>query len=342
MERNGQNMSKKRYLELDRQNVLFCLIVVFIHAFGTIGAKLNSSSYWYILSQAVLKNCAFVVQGFMFLSAAKYVAVYKDRKLDFPRFLIGRIKKVIIPYILCTLVYYGVFLRFGIIQKADYNELAGYILRGDLSAQFYFIIAIVQFYLLMPLWIFISKKLPEWIIIGGGLVIYILWVGLAFGYTVYYDRIFLSYLPFWTFGLAFGKSYDKFKGFITGHLGITGILYVLLFCINGFAGQVFTLSPYLLEAIHTIYAFGAILLSYGIFLNGRGYAGVLTSGINKLSFEIYLWHCLALKAIDWFINKMSLPRISQEAIVRVGGIYLIIFAVSLFTGLMIKIKKRKR
>ena len=133
-------MSKKRYLELDRQNVLFCLIVVFIHAFGTLAGKLDTSGYWYILSRAVLKNCAFVVQGFMFLSAAKYTAVYSGKKLGYGKFILGRIKKVIIPYILCTTVYYTVFIYLGIVDKFSFRELVWYILRGDLSAQFYFII----------------------------------------------------------------------------------------------------------------------------------------------------------------------------------------------------------
>lgn len=342
MERNGQNMSKKHYPELDRQNVLFCLIVVFIHAFGTLAAKLDPSSYWYILSKAVLKNCAFVVQGFMFLSAAKYTAVYSGRKLEYGKFIFGRIKKVIIPYILCTLVYYTVFLYMGIVDKFSLGELGGYMLRGDLSAQFYFIIAIVQFYILMPLWMFIAKKLPSWSIIIGGVIIYALWMWQAFGYTIYYDRIFLSYLPFWTFGIAFGKNYDKFKGYVVHHIGKIGTFYVLLFCINGFAGQVFNINPYLLEAMHTVYAFGAILLSYGFLSGGQRMDGVLAKGINKLSFEIYLWHCLILKAMDFYIIKMQLPRISQEIIVRVGGIYLIIFAVSLFAGLLLKIKNKKR
>lgn len=342
MERNGQNMSKKRYYELDRQNALFCLIVVFIHAFGTLAAKLDPSGCWYILSKAALKNCAFVVQGFMFLSAAKYTAAYMDREFCFGKFLIGRIKKVIIPYVLCTLVYYIVFLNMGIVGEFNLKELGGYILRGDLSAQFYFIIAIVQFYLLMPLWILIVKKLPSRTIITVGIIIYALWMWRAFGYTVYYDRVFLSYFPFWVFGLAFGKNYDKYKRFIASHIGKICGLYVLLFCINGFVGQIFTSNPYLLEVIHTVYAFGAIILSHGILSGGRGMDGVLAKGINKLSFEIYLWHCLILVIMDFYINKMKLPRISQEIIMRVGGIYIVIFAASLFAGLLLKIKNKKR
>ncbi len=334
-------MSKKRYLEFDWQNVLFCLLVVFIHSYGTIATKLDPESYWHVISRGVLKNCAFVVQGFIFLSAAKYTAVYKDREFCFGKFFFGRIKKVIIPYILCTCVYYAVYLRFNIVDRADCNELIGYILRGDLSAHFYFIIAIVQFYLLMPLWIVVSRKLPSWSILSGGLVIYALWVGMAFGRAVFYDRVFLSYLPFWAFGTAFGKNYEKYKSFILCHLWKIGILYALLFCVNGFLGQAVLLNAYLLEAIHTVYALGAIIITFGLFSGVKGMGGMIVSGINKLSFEIYLWHCLVLTIIDLCIRKMLLPRISQEIIVRVGGIYLLIFAASFIAGLLLKIKKQK-
>ncbi len=335
-------MAKKRYLELDRQNVLFCLIVVFIHAYGTLAAKLEPSGYWYIMSAAVLKNCAFVVQGFMFLSAAKYVAIYKDRKLHYGKFLLGRIKKVIIPYVLCACVYYGVFVYAGILDRFSISELLGYILRGDLSAQFYFVIAIAQFYVLMPFWVFLSKRVSGWLIIATGLVVYALWIKFAFGYTSFYDRIFLSYLPFWMLGTAAGKSCDSFRKVISGNVGKFGILYVILFCLNGFLAQVYSINPYILEALHTIYSFGAILLFYGAFVNDSTGLNLLTSGVNRLSYEIYLWHCLALTFIDVLINKMELPRISHQALVRVGGIYLVIFAASLISGLLLKLKNKKR
>ncbi len=335
-------MAKKRYLELDRQNVLFCLIVVFIHAFGVLAARLNPSGYPYIVSAAVLKNCAFVVQGFMFLSAVKYTQIYKDRKLHYGKFLFSRIKKVIIPYVLCTFVYYAVFIYRGVLEAFNIRELGGYILRGDLSAQFYFVIAIVQFYVLMPLWIFLAKKVSGWIITALGLAAYGLWIYFAFGYTVYYDRIFLSYIPFWLFGVAAGKNYDSFRKVISANIGKIGILYVILFCANGFLGQVFVIHPCILEVLHTAYSFAAILLSYGLFVDDGVGQNVLTSGINRLSYEIYLWHCLVLSFIDVLINKMELPRISHQALVRVGGIYLVIFAASLVMGLLLKIKNKKR
>ena len=335
-------MSKKRYLEFDWQNVLFCLIVVFIHSYGTIAIKLDPESLWHIFSQCILKNCAFVVQGFIFLSGAKYTAAYMNREFSFGKFLISRIKKVVIPYILCTCVYYAVYLRVKIVDVADFTELVGYIFRGDLSAHFYFILAIVQFYLLMPLWIFISRKLPSWAILTGGFLIYAVWAGFAFGRAVFYDRIFLSYLPFWAFGTVFGKDYEKYKEFIIRHLWKLGILYALLFCLNGFLGQMVLLNGLVREAIHTVYAIGAIIITFGIFLRAKGLNSVLISGLNKLSFEIYLWHCLALTIIDLCIRKMLLPRISQEIVARVGGIYFVIFAAGLIAGLLLKIKKQKR
>ena len=38
-------MVKKHYYELDRLNVLLCLIVVFIHAFGGVAGRLNQDSW---------------------------------------------------------------------------------------------------------------------------------------------------------------------------------------------------------------------------------------------------------------------------------------------------------
>ncbi len=330
---------RKRNFELDRMNVLYCLIVVFIHVFGIYTMKLTQGSRLQMLSSVFMKNCAFVVQGFMFLSAYKYSMIYKNKKINYKRFLWSRIKKVAVPYIVSVCVYYVVYYKIAYVPVLDVKELLWYILRGDLAAHFYFVPAILQFYLLMPLWIWLSKKLNPMLLVLGGTLIFLLWLYYFAGICVFFDRIFLSYLPFWAAGLAAGRNDGVFRKKVISCGWLIAAVYIILYVFNGFAREAQLFSPVGLEIVHTLYCFGAILLTYLIFSKDERGLSLVAGGINSLSFEIYLWHCLLLPFADKLLAYLSLPMLWQEAAVRALSVYSVIFAVGLIRGLLIKYKK---
>ena len=81
-----------------------------------------------------------------------------------------RIKTVLIPYIFAVLIYYVYFMRNGYFPFSV-KDIVFYVLSGSLVSPFYFIVAIMQFYLLMPLWIKMTEKIKPLPAIAISLVI---------------------------------------------------------------------------------------------------------------------------------------------------------------------------
>ena len=104
-----QPNSKKRLTEISCMNILFCLLVIWIHVNSEpIGALDRTGILWNVLF-FLWKGSAFVVQGFIFLSAFKLFL--KDKPMQYGKFYLGRIKQIILPYILCAAVYYLYFVK---------------------------------------------------------------------------------------------------------------------------------------------------------------------------------------------------------------------------------------
>ena len=332
-------MQHKRYYELDRLNVLYCLIVVFIHAFGIYTARLTQGSTTQLICTAFMKNCAFVVQGFMFLSAAKYSLIYSDKKINYLKFIKGRFKRVILPYIICVCAYYLVFVVIDYVQNPGVVPLVRYILDGTLSAQFYFVIAIVQFYVSLPLWLWLYKRVNGVLLTGIAVAVWALWLHFFAGICVFFDRIFLTYIPFWAAGLAVGRKYTGFKNKITSHTGVVVFIFLVFYGANAIVRHFLELSPNMLEVLHTAYCFSAIMVTYALFSKDKRSLSPLIKGMNELSFDIYLWHCLLLVFIDRFLAEISFTMLWHEALLRSLAVYSVIFVVSFIKGITMKRRK---
>ena len=63
------------------------------------------------------------------------------------RYWAKRWKGIFLPYLLAVAVYYVYFVSHGYFSFS-LRDLAGYMIRGDLSSPFYFVIALAQFVLL--------------------------------------------------------------------------------------------------------------------------------------------------------------------------------------------------
>ena len=256
---------KRKITEISVYEFFMCMFVIAIHL---LSEGVDAFPKWSALSITFLsltKLMTFAVPGFVFTSAIKLFYKYGDRKFNYPKFLLGRFLRVYFPYILAVCVYYLVFvylLDLDGFHEFNFKELLGFILRGDISAQFYFVILIVQFYLLMPLWVLIAKSKSNvfsGIILALSLVLTILsrmyfpqsaaaivkWFGslnLPFdnpaanldipstiltlgGYT---NKFFTSYLVFWLAGMYIGINYEKFTEVIEGSKPVIYLGWLIL------------------------------------------------------------------------------------------------------------------
>ena len=302
----------KRKNELSWMNVIFCAMVLWSHCSAQPISTLDHQT-WQFLFVYLAQRLSFVsVYGFFLLSGVKLML---PRKRPDPPVLVywkGRMKNIFLPYLLAVLIYYLWFVYIRLYFPFSVKELLGYVIRGDLSSPFYFLVALFQFVLLMPL----LKKITR---CCSPVLILIFSMGISWISSLYFqdmlriydpdisflygDRIFLTYLFYFMAGCCIGHNYDAFLKILEQNRPL--IIGMFLF---------FTASDLFLSALHIteiryvgflgefhfLYLTSAILFIYMVSVKiTRGLPGWLAA-FEKASFLIYLYHSLVIDAYDTF------------------------------------------
>ena len=230
---------KRKITEVSVFEFFLCMFVILIHL---LSEGINVFPKWSVLSIVfftVTKLTTFAVPAFIFTSALKLFYKFSERKFTYAPFLLDRIRKIYLPYIIMVVIYYIIFVYAFHIYEFNPVSLIKYILNGVLSAQFYFVVLIMQFYLLMPLWILLSKhksKLFNTIIIFIAVVCSI-GFRMLISSTEYTHKIFPSYLVFWILGMYAGMYYNEFLRFLSKSrlLVYAGwLVFAILHCVTSY------------------------------------------------------------------------------------------------------------
>jgi len=288
--------------EIGVLNALMCLLVVFIHVSGEAVTTLSKPSLASLIVYVPWKLAAFAVPGFIFVSGMKQMLSSANTQ-SYPKYLLGRLRHVVLPYVLWNVVYYAYFCAVGYYEFSPVGLLSG-IVRGDLSAQFYFVVIIVQFYLLRPLWQVIVGRYHPMPVLGIALVVTLI----CSQYIPFWfaDRLLFAYPVFWLMGCYAGKYYDKFtqtlKKYKAEVIGVFAFFAaaLILFTYLTFIQKVFF---GFLGILMTAYSIAAICAAYLLCLYlpyGRA-----IKLVDRASYPIYLMHCLVLIVTDSLIGAVS-------------------------------------
>lgn len=175
---------KNRITQLDFVRVFLMLGVVTIHVSSTyifVQSRLSigSMNLAFYLNQAV----RFSVPGFVLLSGLS-LSLGKSRE-PWRKFYAGRVKKVLIPYLL----WYTVYALWYVYLNGGAGLGVGWFLRsaltGSTAPHLYFIVIVLQLYLLYPLLRRLSRTVLLMIAFASALV----------QVTVWLDGAFISFLP---------------------------------------------------------------------------------------------------------------------------------------------------
>ena len=293
-------MQKRR--EIDAANVILCLLVMLIHILSGAVSALDRTGMQFAAVFIPSRLASFVVQGFIFLSALKYFM--KLEGFDYKKFLISRLKTIVLPYVLWNVIYYFALMRIGYFVF-DIKELIKYILIGNMISHFYFVVVIVQFYLLMPFWIALVKNI-DWKFLVPisliGMVVFGQYIGVSFRYN---DRVFLKYFFYWICGCYAGFNYDRVTQKVKEYRKGIIVLFAFLALTDGIltwinaSGRAEIAG---LENIHIVYCITAILFVFTVLLwkSGKSVEKGISGIISRQSYNIYLSHCLILYYADWF------------------------------------------
>ena len=358
MAEKGENMAenlpkKAKKVEISLLNVFFCFMVLTIHTLsaGIVGLEKTS---WQFMSVYLPWNiCSVAVYGFLFLSGLKLFLKF-DRPFSVKEFYIRRASKIIVPYVVAVTVYYLVFCCIGA-YKLGLIEWVKFICLGNVASHFYFVVALVQFYLLMPLW---RKIVASWsmpIVLGGALAVNVLFwssanavvnLGVINHFT---DRIFVSYLFYWLLGCYLGRYYEKFLEvlennkllislcFAVAALGFLHFYYHAVY--GGLAFQYVDLWKhfYLVSAI-TFFFMLANQLKNQTFAQKKWFVF-----FDRQSYNIYLWHMFFLLACEYALQRF--PGLDMMLVLALRAISVVVVC-SIFCLLLEKgkgwLKKTKQ
>ncbi|MBQ8552086.1 MAG: acyltransferase [Clostridia bacterium] len=303
---------KKRKHELSLMNVILCMLVIFIHAASTAVTSADKTSLGYALLLPAWRLAACAVPGFIFLSAVKFALGAEKEGFSYGRYMLGRIKRVWIPYAIATIIYFVYFVLLNYMQPSA-GEFFKLLLDGNMCGHFYFVVTIMQFYLLAPLWRVILKKVsePVWAMLSVVAAVPLGWIFGQYlpdfiaifykgGIFPYADRVFTTYILWWMAGLIVGKHYEKVKDVLSrGWKGVM-VLFIFAAVMNGglsylhFSGKT---SIYWLETVHVFYIMCAVTFLFAITCR-TAEVPVLSARpilfVDRASYSIYLWHPLFL------------------------------------------------
>ena len=327
--------SARRLKELSILNVLFCMLVVLIHVLAHAVVSLDKLSWQYALV-LIPQRLAFVsVPGFFFLSGVK-LTLPRDHPQSLGAYYRGRVKALLLPYLGAAVVYYLFFVAVGWYSFSPAQFLKETAL-GTLSAQFYFLVALVQFILLPPLFRWLTRRYHPVLLLP--LALGITWLSSIYFNSIlqlflpgsafpYGDRIFTSYLVYYLAGCCAGSRYEAFTGLLEENRSLLTACAVFFGAADGiisllaFSGR--RAAPYL-ELVHTLYILSAILALYGWAIRRKtaapGAASRLLGPVDRASYLIYLYHCLVITLFNSLAPRLVGSRVSVLLLLRILVVY---------------------
>jgi len=330
----------KRRPEISLMNACLCVMVIFIHLFseGITNYPRMSGRWWLVYVPWTLISMA--VYGFLFLSGLKLFLRPPDGPLG-PWYK-KRFASVIVPYLVAVTVYYVIYhFAFGY-PFALRNALSYYLL-GTISAHTYFIVALFQFYLLMPLWRRLVRNAQPVILfafacfltlsfrpvidalarvvpgIGGGMSVFTALLG-------YTDRIFVSYLAVWILGCIAGANYERYRTYLSERKRAIYTLYfvtaAVLLGLLWFSER-FAVSIAYFGVIQLAYYVSAILALSAVTLRlaETKLPGLrIVQWIDRNSYRVYLYHMLVLIGAYGVLNRLSVQSVALRFVVALAAI----------------------
>ncbi|WP_339252768.1 acyltransferase family protein [Paenibacillus sp. FSL P2-0136] len=319
---------KERIPQLDIFRAIAIFAVIAIHATSrTLAETLGTSMFPPFLF--INKFSQFAVPSFIFLSGFVLFYNYIDRPLGgkvLAKFYSRRLIYIIVPYLVFTVLYFGLKMTAGHTWGMPLQEMGGkffkYLWTGTAYTHLYYIIIIIQFYLLFPLILWCLQKvrhLAAWAPVIG--------LALQWGFVLlnkymvnhgYWQlskgSLAITYFSYFLLGAAIAIYYSSLKKWLVpsreGWRSGKGTSWVVLWLLWAAAGAYHVVLWYnnytkktvinslWYEGFSNLHALLSCLvlfqLSFLLYGAGRSLLSRLLLSAGACSFGIYLLHPLLL------------------------------------------------
>ena len=285
-------VKKEKLVELDYMRFIACFAVMIVHISATGVTEYIHGSFPHIVMTLLNRSLKFTTPIFIFLSGITGFYGYRNKEIKYFQFLKKRLPKVIIPYLIWCVVYYFAYIKMGF-YSFNIKFFVKNVLQGTMSYHLYFVIIIVQLYIVGPLFYKLVKNSKNRILL---LVISAVITSLCVEYIRFdlADRIFLKYMFFYMFGMYVTLEYDKFISWLKRN-GIFALIGYII------AGLAYTLVSYYDMKIYSyvwfIFSTVSILFVYLVGLIAKDKLQKIYSFIKlfgQSSYYIYLMHPIVL------------------------------------------------
>ncbi|MBN6186283.1 acyltransferase [Aneurinibacillus sp. BA2021] len=300
---------KQRIYELDWLRAFAALSVISIHTTSTYVMKNDMAYIW---NQAM----RYAVPLFIILSG--FLLYYSDRKktsIPYGSFYKRRFSKILIPYVIWT-VLYAVYKHWDVLLAAEYSTffsaLGDHLLYGTGFVHLYFLIIMVQLYLIYPL-------LYMWLRKHAGSFLAVTFVLTLTAEAILYfhslgiwrvPRLTVPYvimLPLWIFYFAMGmylaQCRERWEPWLNGKQSRLGILYALAFLLLLMDSKWTGTFDSSIKPTVLVYCFASYFFFYSLAIKAKAIGGKIGASVDWLSqqsFLVFLLHPFVLTA---FLRK---------------------------------------
>ncbi|PSL40777.1 surface polysaccharide O-acyltransferase-like enzyme [Planomicrobium soli] len=291
-------MQKKFYEEIPFVRAIACIMVVFVHvSSGTITAANGSINtlnlYLYELPRLGTPIFA-VISAFLLFGSVN------RRGFNIKHFLTSRTTKIVLPFIIWTLIYLS-FKKYFYSNEIfpDAQSTAKYFLVGTGYYHLYFMITVIQFYIMFPLLQLIRNRKMLLGFFFVSLLVNLYWftgskihTGIDLLDIIIGHRSFLlNWIGFFMFGAVLVSYYSEILKFVKRQkvvLFVSAILIFLALCLEIDPNNIFTSS----RPINLLYV--PIFVLFLLSIQGLiAKVPFILSGLNIIgnySMGIYLVH----------------------------------------------------
>lgn len=352
-------MAKERILSIEYIRGISMLGVVGIHT----GAFSLSNPHVNVHLFALLEIFTrFSVPIFFFVSAfGLFLSQNLNEPFDYLKFMKRRLRTVLIPYLIWSLIY---MIHYTLVSHdaSIWHQplLSEYFLFGLASYQLYFLVILLWFYALMPVWRFITYHVINSPIKNLAILLFIqilvnyyssymlqpfsnsFYLNLALQYrlsywVVHYIFIFIlgavcaiKYTEFLT--LTYNKLRTITMSFYLTLIGMLLFYYYLLFG-KGYTPEAAVNTAHQLSPIGVLYTFAATIFWFSLFSHNR-LPSLITNILQSLgnhSYMVYLVHPLVM---FYLVNYLTNHNIVMTAPIVIG-FFISTVIISLCFGLIV-------
>lgn len=330
-------MRKERLPEIELLRGMAFLAVVLQHVIAGVFYQPGLSGQTVLAGTTFLGLIRFAVPLFVFITGVVLFYNY-DGKLNYGSFLWKRFRQIVVPYLAWTVIYYiWMSVRSGgIVMSLSslWNELVELLrvsLTGQASYHLWFMVMIIPFYLMFPLFrLMLGKDKKLWVNLAVGVVFLGLGIGLVYALSKgwitsdnaflnatvirYLDRNFLFWMFYFVMGGLVGLYYKQWKMIVSRIwwlclIGLGVFMYIIYTRIEALTqsltSDLYIYSSYVTAPLNLL-MMGTILVSMVLVFaaaerladHTSWFASLLTT-FGRYSFGAYLIHAMVLSSTNY-------------------------------------------